>query len=166
MEGLRNDVAPELLGEEHTAQPAGNTLGPYRVVSRLGEGGMGDVYLAQDTRETNLQRKVALKVMRQRFPADREGVQRFKQEAYAASALNHPNIQYHHCVRDRRAASDALYSHAVCRGPDFAKENGVRANRRSGMEFRSRMRLQRRTMQGLCIAISSPPTSCWAPTAT
>jgi serine/threonine-protein kinase len=53
---------------------------------------MGEVYLAQDTREANLQRKVALKVLRRTSATEREDVQRFKQEAYAASALNHPNI--------------------------------------------------------------------------
>jgi serine/threonine protein kinase/Tol biopolymer transport system component len=61
----------------------------YQIVSLLGAGGMGEVYLAQDTR---LNRKVALKFLPPHFTRDRERVRRFAQEAQAASALNHPNI--------------------------------------------------------------------------
>ena len=68
---------------------AGQLVGAYRVVGTLGEGGMGKVYLAQDTR---LGRKVALKLLPSSFTRDEERVRRFEQEARAASALNHPNI--------------------------------------------------------------------------
>src|SRR5437868_11811477 len=61
----------------------------YRIISRLGAGGMGEVYLAQDTR---LGRKVALKMLPADLTAEDERVRRFQQEARAASALNHPNI--------------------------------------------------------------------------
>jgi serine/threonine-protein kinase len=61
----------------------------YRVDRLLGAGGMGEVYLAQDAK---LNRKVALKVLPERFSADAERVRRFQREARAASALNHPNI--------------------------------------------------------------------------
>jgi serine/threonine protein kinase/tetratricopeptide (TPR) repeat protein len=64
-------------------------MGHYRVVAAIGEGGMGEVYLAQDTR---LDRKVALKLLPAHFVKDAERVRRFQQEARAASALNHPNI--------------------------------------------------------------------------
>src|SRR6266487_368762 len=67
----------------------GTKLGRYEVRSKIGEGGMGEVYLAQDTK---LDRKVALKILPPGLAADRDRMQRFVQEAKAASALNHPNI--------------------------------------------------------------------------
>lgn len=67
----------------------GSTLGHYQILSRLGGGGMGEIYLAEDVR---LGRKVALKALPAHFTKDRERVRRFQQEARAASALNHPNI--------------------------------------------------------------------------
>jgi beta-lactam-binding protein with PASTA domain/predicted Ser/Thr protein kinase len=63
--------------------------GRYRVLSRLGSGGMADVWLAEDT---HLQRRVALKVLHRRFAQDREFVERFRREAEAAAGLQHPNI--------------------------------------------------------------------------
>jgi len=67
----------------------GQRIGPYEILSKLGAGGMGDVYLAQDDR---LGRKVALKLLLSRFTSDADRLRRFQKEARAASALNHPNI--------------------------------------------------------------------------
>ncbi len=67
----------------------GQTLGHYQIVSLLGKGGMGEVYLAQDAR---LGRKIALKLLPPHFTQDAQRVRRFEQEGRAASVLNHPNI--------------------------------------------------------------------------
>ncbi len=67
----------------------GKMIGRYEIISWLGAGGMGEVYLAQDTR---LKRKVAIKVLAPALTHDERGLRRFEQEARAASALNHPNI--------------------------------------------------------------------------
>src|SRR6201993_1874472 len=64
-------------------------LGPYKIISLLGAGGMGEVYRAHDTR---LRRDVALKVLQQSLTADSDRLRRFEQEARAVAALNHPNI--------------------------------------------------------------------------
>jgi serine/threonine protein kinase len=65
------------------------TLSHYRIVSKIGTGGMGEVYLAQDTK---LDRKVALKILPADLAANQDRMRRFVQEAKAAAALNHPNI--------------------------------------------------------------------------
>jgi len=67
----------------------GESIGHYKILSHLGAGGMGEVYLAQDER---LRRKVALKILFTDVTRNEDWVLRFQQEAYAASALNHPNI--------------------------------------------------------------------------
>lgn len=71
------------------AKSEGRLVGHYQIIRRLGVGGMGEVYLASDTRTD---RKVALKVLPNHLLNDEERVRRFQQEARAALALNHPNI--------------------------------------------------------------------------
>jgi serine/threonine-protein kinase len=82
-------VMAESLVDNSAASNIGDTLGHFRVLRRLASGGMGEVYLTEDTR---LARKVALKLLPQCFTTDAERVRRFQQEARAVSALNHPNI--------------------------------------------------------------------------
>ncbi|MCI0410546.1 MAG: protein kinase [Acidobacteria bacterium] len=75
----------------------GRTLNHYRVLEKLGSGGMGEVYLAEDTR---LNRKVALKVLPALMASDPERRERFEREAQAVAALNHPNIVTIHSVEE------------------------------------------------------------------
>src|ERR1051325_6564399 len=71
--------------------PPEPALGRYQIISLIGSGGMGEVYLAQDT---SLARKVALKVLPLDVAANQDRMRRFKQEATAAASLNHPNIAH------------------------------------------------------------------------
>src|SRR5437868_1177595 len=70
---------------------AKSTLSHYCIISKIGAGGMGEVYLAEDTR---LHRKVALKILPAALASNEDRMRRFKQEATAAAALNHPNIAH------------------------------------------------------------------------
>jgi serine/threonine protein kinase len=67
----------------------GRSISHYRIIEKLGEGGMGEVYLAEDLK---LERKVAIKFLPQHLTKDKENVERFEREAKAAASLNHPNI--------------------------------------------------------------------------
>jgi eukaryotic-like serine/threonine-protein kinase len=84
-----SDLAAALLVEERSGLTAGQALGPFTIKAALAKGGMGQVYLAEDTR---LGRAVVLKLLPTQFTSDPDRVRRFEQEARAASALNHPNI--------------------------------------------------------------------------
>lgn len=85
-------MAQEIAGRSRDFDsnlPAGKELGNYKIEKQIGSGGMGDVFLAQDTR---LNRKVALKILPAEFVSDPERIRRFEREARAISALNHPYI--------------------------------------------------------------------------
>ncbi len=82
-----SDIAADLLAVEESR--AGQTVGHYQLIRQIGRGGMGEVYLARDTR---LGRPAALKLLQTSLTRDAARVRRFRQEARAASALNHPNI--------------------------------------------------------------------------
>src|SRR5438309_639573 len=70
---------------------AGTKLGRYEIRAKIGAGGMGEVYLAQDT---ELDRKVALKILPAEVASQRDRMERFVREAKSAAALNHPNIAH------------------------------------------------------------------------
>ena len=83
------EIAARVLASDEPALSAGDRIDRYTVLSLLGSGGMGEVYLAHDEK---LDRKIALKLLPTYFTRNQERLRRFQQEARAASALNHPNI--------------------------------------------------------------------------
>src|SRR5688572_26032834 len=76
--------------EQHELEP-GRNLGHYRIVRRIGAGGMGEVYLAEDAR---LERRVAVKILPAELAQNPDRMGRFIREAKAASTLNHPHIAH------------------------------------------------------------------------
>jgi serine/threonine protein kinase/Flp pilus assembly protein TadD len=84
------DVAAKLMAEEHSQTvTVGESFNQYRIVSQLGAGGMGEIYLAEDTR---LKRRVALKFLPAALTTDKKHLHRFELEARAIAALSHPNV--------------------------------------------------------------------------
>jgi serine/threonine-protein kinase len=91
------DVIPKTLDFE-----SGMEFGHYEIIRLIGEGGMGDVYLAKDKK---LDRQVAVKILNEQFSRDESNLQRFIQEAKAASALNHPNILVIHEIGESETSN-------------------------------------------------------------
>lgn len=89
IESLAGGLTAQMLAGDRVLSLIGQEIGPYKILSHIGNGGMGDVYLAQDLR---LDRRVALKLPPQEFVQNQDRMRRFRQEARAVSALNHPNI--------------------------------------------------------------------------
>jgi Tol biopolymer transport system component len=83
------EVAALILADEHVASLVGLQIGSHRILSRLGAGGMGEVYRAHDTR---LRRDIAIKVLSDRFLSIPERLARFELEARVLATLNHPHI--------------------------------------------------------------------------
>ena len=79
----------------------GQTIGPYTILAKLGEGGMGEVYRARDTK---LNRDVAIKVLPESFANDPDRLARFEREAQVLASLNHPNIAHIHGLEDSGGA--------------------------------------------------------------
>ena len=104
----------------------GSRLGPYEITAKLGEGGMGEVYRATDTR---LEREVAIKVLPAAFTADPERLARFEREAKLLAQLHHPNIASIYGLEDSSGAR-ALVMELVD-GPTLAERLAARAACRS-----------------------------------
>jgi serine/threonine protein kinase/Tol biopolymer transport system component len=86
---LLEELASDMAARPSSRDLAGRRIENYEVISRLGAGGVGEVWLARDL---NLNREIALKLLSPRFAGDPYHMRRFQQEARAASTLNHPNI--------------------------------------------------------------------------
>jgi len=89
METPASDDAARLLAADETDALAGQIIGSYQILEKIGAGGMGEVFLALHAKT---KRKVALKLLPAHFAGDEQRVRRFQQEAHAVLALNHPNI--------------------------------------------------------------------------
>jgi serine/threonine protein kinase len=94
----------------------GQTIGPYHIVDKLGEGGMGEVYRARDTK---LDREVALKILPESFASDPDRLMRFEREAKTLASLNHPHIAQIHGF-EQTAAISALVMELV-EGEDLSQ---------------------------------------------
>ncbi|HEX8748921.1 MAG TPA: protein kinase [Pyrinomonadaceae bacterium] len=118
------EAAAELLAMEELEVMTGRLVGHYRIVSLLGRGGMGEIYLAEDTK---LDRKVALKLLPVEWTEDADRLSRFRREARAASALNHPNILTIYEIGE----SDGLHFIAT----EFIEGQTLRERMQSGLEL-------------------------------
>ncbi len=92
----------------------GTTLGPYTVTAKIGEGGMGEVYRARDTK---LDRDVALKVLPQAFTDDPDRLARFEREAKVLASLNHPNIGHIYGLEEAEGSTQSRAHLARLLGP-------------------------------------------------
>jgi serine/threonine protein kinase len=89
IDAVAYEAAAEMIAKAPPALVAGQLVGHYKIIKALGKGGMGEVYLAGDTK---LDRKVALKLLPVEYTNHKDRLRRFIREAKAASSLNHPNI--------------------------------------------------------------------------
>jgi serine/threonine protein kinase len=140
----------------------GRALGHYQILEKLGEGGMGEVYLAEDT---NLARRVALKVLPSWVTG--QGLQRFQREARALAALEHPNIVRVYSVEERDGVH--FITMQFVRGRTLAQlipRQGFPLETLFDLGIPLADAVAARTRPASCIATCSLPTSSSAMTAT
>ena len=99
----------------------GTTLGPYSVTAKIGEGGMGEVWQARDTK---LDRDVALKVLPEAFTSDPDRLARFEREAKVLASLNHPNIGHIYGLEEAEGIRALVLE--LVEGPPLADRSGTR----------------------------------------
>jgi serine/threonine protein kinase len=127
----------------------GTTISHYRILEKLGEGGMGEVYVAEDA---SLGRRVALKVLPKEMAAKSGRLQRFRREARTVAALNHPNIVTIHAVEE--ADEVAFLAMELVEGDSL--QSRVRPG---GLPLADLLAIARPlTKAGSCTATSSQPT--------
>ncbi len=157
-------VAAEWLARQEDAAALSGRIGAYDVVSLVGRGGMGEVYLAHDP---ELGRKVAVKVLRPALTSNADAVRRFEREARAASSLNHPNIVTIYAIgdlRDRRFLAMEFVEGRIAGHADRPARGRRRAGAARSASWRAPCRWP--TPPASCIATSSRRTSWCARTAT
>ncbi|HSC29918.1 MAG TPA: serine/threonine-protein kinase, partial [Vicinamibacterales bacterium] len=128
----------------------GKTLGPYKVVAKLGEGGMGEVYRARDTR---LNRDVAIKTLPEMFAQDPERLARFEREAQVLASLNHPHIAALYGIEDSGAVRGLVME--LVEGQTLADVIGAasrQARPSHGLPLEEALRIARQIAEALAAA--------------
>jgi eukaryotic-like serine/threonine-protein kinase len=134
----------------------GTSLGPYQIVAKLGEGGMGEVYRATDTK---LKRQVAIKILPSSVAADHDRLVRFQREAEVLASLNHPNIAAIYGLEEGQEGQEGKTLAIVMElvdGEDLAQRIGrgrVRSTRRSRLRNKLWTPSKRLTSKGSSTAI-------------
>lgn len=152
------EAAAESIANTQPALAVEQVVGHYQIIAPLGKGGMGEVYLASDTK---LDRKVALKLLPAEFTNHKERLRRFIQEAKAASSLNHPNIITIHEI----GLADGAHFIATEFIDGHTLKHRMAHTRRnyrifSKCQFKRPAPCKPRTPRELSIATSSLTTSC------
>ena len=122
----------------------GQTISHFRILEKLGQGGMGEVFLAQDT---SLDRKVALKFLPDIFSSDPERLARFEREARLLASLNHPHIAAIHGLEEANGKRFLVLE--LVEGPTLQERIAARATGRSPLPVDEALDICRQIAEGL-----------------